>query len=521
MVNSSSGCNTFYTGIPSNLINCLNICLVDLKGEKVSISISTIKDSFDLVKNKVYVSREDTESPFSIEISKLSDLDGFDTIFYLTRAGYPIGYSKFDNKQVFSKELTAEKVSVTGKIDLYVVFTSDIDDVIETELYLTNDLSGISSDTSLTDKNMFKNEDYDYTNKERLDDTINNLDKYVRYTNNVSSIISSKNFGLLTDTLFLNGDTIYKSAINNNTSLFSYFTEFNNWSVGSWKGNILLYRWNDENKFLVSSLTEYNKFGKATEYFNNNSNKIQQLPEGFTVKYMTGKYAVLEDKDENLCFQDLTDLSSNVEYTGSYGFYIDTYDSDSNVQFFDTRTDLIGSITNEKTKHDIYSFCQSPYKDSTLNKNWKLYKKIGPWYVLKKNNSDGSLLYINENGSLYTSIFENILVVSSRCLLLSVKNSWFLFFFENGNTMETAGYSYIKDNKKGVFEVGQKYVDSKLKCQYDQFENSGYLVHLTSARNQIIDGLRHSYLRNFDLPEIKISYMGYLFYEENNVLKYL
>ena len=72
-----------------------------------------------------------------------------------------------------------------------------------------------------------------------------------------------------------------------------------------------------------------------------------------------------------------------------------------------------------------------------------------------------------------------------------------------------------------MFEVGQKYVDSKLKCQYDQFENSGYLIHLTSARNQIIDGLRHSYLRNFDLPEIKISYMGYLFYEENNVLKYL
>lgn len=527
MVNQNgTGCSTFYTGIPSNLINCLNICLVDLKKENIQqLTVSTLKDSFDVIKEKTFLSREDTEDPFILKIED-TDIDEFDTIIYLTKSGYPVGYTKFETKQILSKEISnSETVRISNQLKINISFTSKVGDVYEADVFISNDLSGLDSDEATTDKKFFLDEDYNYTNKEKLDDTIKNLDKYVRYTNDISSIIDSPSFGLVTDTVFLNDKTVYKSSINNNTSLFSYFTNFNNWSIGNWKGNILLYRWNDENKFLVSSLTEYNRFGKATEYFNSNLKKVQELPQEYKIEYMTGKYAVLTDSEGKSCFQDLEDLSSPVEYSGDYGFFIDTYDSESNVRFFDTSKRLIDSITNINIKKDLYSFCQVAYTDSSLNKNWSLYKKIGPWYVLRKNSDPESLMWINENGTLYSSTFENILVVSSRCLLLSKENNWFLFFFEDGTIMETAGYSYIKDNKRGVFEVGQRYVDSKLVCQYDKFEKDGSLVNLTSARNQIVDGLRHSYLRNFNLPEIKISYMGYLFYEDtqenSNILKYL
>ena len=63
-----------------------------------------------------------------------------------------------------SKEISnSETVRISNQLKINVSFTSEVGDVYEADVSISNDLSGLDSDEATTDKKFFLDEDYNYT----------------------------------------------------------------------------------------------------------------------------------------------------------------------------------------------------------------------------------------------------------------------------------------------------------------------------------------------------------------------
>lgn len=535
---SNIGYSTYYLGIPKNIQECLDIYLYKQSGTtREIITLYNISDIYkkiesgewdeykDLSGNPVQPhieSHRSSKEDYFVLNSEPNKVIEFDTIIYLSsNKTSAVGFTTFSSIQ--STEITEGNYVSSLKIQLN--FTVEKDKVIEIEL--VNTLSELYNQVGSERSEELLRNPNDGSNYARLSEVKDYLEKksdnYIRYTNKITSLISDKSYNILTDSnVFLGGSDpqAYKFFVGYDVVLNDYDTAFTKFSIGNYKGDLVLYEWDDLYNFKVASLTDINNFGIPKEYFSGKINMPSEVT--LSLDYMAYSYAVFSDQDFK---RYLYDLSKSEWKTVTTDLYIDPWDPSGTVVYYNLDSDL----TNLSNSPDFYKSLYGIVLDIEENKEMRLHRKIGSWFVFKNVNYLGQIewVYSNENGIIYLSESEKAIVINDRCILTQNISSNTI----GGVIAYERFYNFYFIDSGKILKSDLFYSTKNMLAANKEDYNGNYIIKIPAmngAKNQpLIDGFRRRPLNNLNLPGSNIdlsdgiisSYCGILFYIDDTKTK--
>lgn len=408
--NNTLGYNTYILGTVKNVVTCSEIILYNnskVSTEKISLyNINTVYREVLSSENYMRLTRDNENNPFEYKSSE--NFNGFNVIIYLSNSdNSPTGYTEFLNIQ--GEELN---------INIYIKFSSNIGEGIE--LILTNSLSQLRSNT--TSNKYFIGENLNqYVSCQEVLNNIENSESYSKYTTHVSSI---KKDGDLENIIFdfgiLKGSTMYKNNILGNLNIDPFEIGFNNYQIGYFGNDIVVYEWDDKLRYNIFSLSRVNKFGNPISLINNVSIGYDFIPEtigNYNIskinRFSSGLAFITDDIGNNLTYSL---LNSGIIEEGN-DLFIDELDPKGHY----TILPLVLTTSN------IYDYCpeiSSSFLDlEEVNKQGfiSLVRKIGSWIILKQRRSGGKniLIYSNNSMNLYVDEMEDeVLIINDQIIAI-------------------------------------------------------------------------------------------------------
>lgn len=479
MESSNLGYSTYLSGTGGEILECSEIVVYNKQEipdlEKIYIyNLEKVyKDVIDSGKYERILEDEFGKFPYDGTTEKIS---GFNVIIYIGRLGKPIGYTEFFGTQgkdssvlnlIFNFSLTPIKISVEIVNSL-------------SQLYQTKDI--IPSNNQIGDKPL------EYLQKKDFKTEITDLSSQVvpEYVPSQDAIKNNEE-GIVLSRGFVNKDCFIRNSIRFGIRINQYNTVFNRYQVFYYKGDIAIIEWGDELNYNILSLTKTNVF----------DNPISYTPS--QVGYLT-----IPDKSS------IDKASKIVKVFGEIG---EILLSTGKIDYYDMIQrkwlDLSGVNKVIRNRSDVKEirrkFLKGVINLSTITTNFpelintrykytgsdEVIDWIGDWIVFKK--TEEKLVYSSQTFTLTINQGEEVEVVNNNLLLLK-KNS--------------GEYFLISDFNKDL--------DSD-SIEGDSFKEGDLIVRSSLNR------FRKSYLESIDqkIPKIDCSFLGLLFYVENDILKYL
>ena len=487
---TNNGYETLYLGSQVDLQQSNTIELVLFTDYQ--ISLNNFKSVWQGLSshNNIYTSDDHI---FKIECGKENVLV-FNIIYYLDENKKPIGCTVFERAQSTNplKESYIQNLIIEVNIDT----TSPT--LFEVEL--TYELSSYFNSSENPDR-------IKYPTKSFIRNYLDQRDNYLRYTNNIDQVSHDGSMVLLTDSNLLTKNSYYNfklcspfsSLFDGKKATGAQFTYYNLRPC-----IFLYYQDNQDFYYKLISLTKTNSFGKPTTIFEGSLDEFTY--EDF---YIAGNYLVLNKR----LVYDIKEWDQ-IEY--ECDIYADSLSYDPKVLPLDTISEEDNIIP---TPLDYF-----------------LFKKVGPWNVYS---NDTSYTWISPFGSIKFSKKEKTFLITDRVFLsqedfedLQGDPAKFTTiycvtsddtlrtndYFKNDYTFSTSrNYRIIPGcprkmycGESGSFKYYGKYIFS--------FNNKDGLLS-----NQLLDGLRHKAILNYDIPgEIIGGIGGIIFYiDKDKFIKYL
>lgn len=520
---SNIGYNTYFRGFPNDLKECSNIYLYKQTQAIDEISLKNLEEVFETITTNpdkispVFKSEKDLESGYFILNNPYEgNFIEFDVIIYC-QSGWSsaIGYTIFNSVQ--STEVTEGSFISIVKIllDFQIVDNNEVNVIVSDSLSEIYNNSGLFDRSDLSD-----NPDYggDFSKPKDVINYIENSDNYIRYTNIIRNLIEDNSMSLITDSnIILGGNELkcYQLYIKDGVSLNDYKISYDNYSIGTYKGDVVVNKWYyDNNKFYynITSLTNINKYGIPKIIFQGSIDS-----ENLELDYISYCYAIFNNTRTNEKYLYNLETNSRIYVEEGLDFFVDPWDITGSIIKYDNNLDL-SELANNNNYSEISKQLGSISLDiwSNLYKSMKIRRKIGSWFIF---NRGDKLVYSNQNGTLILTPSNNkkIFPISSRCIMVE----------------------YIYSENEGIGRNFTFYfLDSGLILNEGDSGYQDYIYTINASGgmigNILIDGLRKRPISSINLPGSESnnktdgfidSFYGILFYLSNNngeiKLKYL
>ena len=487
---TNNGYKTLYLGSQVDLQQSTTIELVLFTDYQITLNnFKQVWQSLSSHKN-IYTSDNHI---YTIECGKDNILN-FNSIYYLDDNNKPLGCT------VFEKPQSTNPLKESYINNLIIEININITDPVLSEVEFSFDLSSYYNNTEIPDR-------INYPTKSIIKEKLSKRDNYLRYSNNIEQINHDSSTVLITDSNFITKNKQYDLKLPSPfTSLFqgenytgAQFTYYN------LRPCIFLYRLDNlDLSYRLISLTLLNNFGKPTTIF---SGELDQFDyEDF---YIAGQYLVLTDRL-------IYDLSSEEITEYQCSMYADSLDYDPQVLPLDTIDE----------KSNIIS----------IPTDYFLFRKAGPWCIYRNNSS---YTWISPFGSIKFSKKERTYLITDRIFLSQeeaedvdgeIDNFTTIYCVTPEDTLRTNDY-FKNDNN---FGNSKNYriipgCPRKMFCgESGSFKYYGKFVFSFKNKdgllsNQLIDGLRHAAILDYDIPEEIIGGIGgIIFYvDKDKFIKYL
>lgn len=522
--NNTLGYNTYILGTVKKIVTCSEIILYNnsrVSTEKISLyNINTVYREVLSSGNYIRLIRNNETDPFEYESSE--NFNGFNVIIYLSDSdNTPTGYTEFLNIQ--GEELN---------INIYIKFSSNIGNDIE--LILTNSLNQLRSNT--TSNKYFIGEGLNqYVSCQEVLNNVKNSDSYSKYTTHLSSI---KKDGELENILFdfgiLKGSNMYKNNILGNLNIDPFEIGFNNYQIGYFGNDIVVYEWDDKLRYNIFSLSRVNKFGNPISLINNISIGYDFIPEtigNYNIskinRFSSGLVFITDEVGNNLTYSL---LNSGIIEEGN-NLLIDELDPKGHY----TVLPLVLTMNN------IYDYCpeiSSSFIDlEEINKQGSitLIKKVGSWIVLRQRRSGGKniLIYSNNSMNIYINETEDdVLIINDQLIAIrtivkeenkeyySIYSGKGQYYSEKVKTLISPSGKLIYDNELGIYINNDTYFGDYKKLYNDKTIKLSVVGE--SIKNSYFKKFRRNILpQNQTLPKILGILRGIIFYLDDNKLNFL
>jgi hypothetical protein len=470
---------TYHLGTSLELNSCLTVFYYDSSkqsGEAGRPSIANIQEIFDdirdyLTESGQFCHRENPDQDFELTEGG-SKNPSFDTLIYVDNNGTSVlGFTFFlglqsnqrGDSRIQTMYLGFKFSIVNKKVDIRLSYT--LDPVWSTKTPLLGDYFATSREEIIEASGPNPGADY------------------LRYTDDLMQLDSGDNFVDVTDSGALTKTDTWRFWIPG-TIPMSRIKDYTDYTVGLWRGALVLYRWNQRGEFTIDSLTDTNHFGVMTHIM---TGHVHWPEKAYLRTFMSG-VAILDALDE--------DSGKICESCG----YVTVDDSH---WYLNTRKRV---ITDPWSGSDKLSIIDSNSTSESLElryllcppgKYYFLISKIGPWFKFQ-NEKSGVIAWSSLYGTAYFKDPEiNVVPWSDRILL--------------GITEDHIDvYSFDFDGQLGTKE----YLTSGTPAMRIPTE------YLGSDYRPFLDSLRHRPLRPKAFKELHnstVSFRGLLFYLESGL----
>lgn len=480
MENNNSGYSTYLVGTGGEILDCNEIVVYNRQEVPDIDKIYTYNiDSVykKLLESSKYVrinKNDEGKFPYNGDNGAIS---GFNVIIYIGQFDNPIGYTEFFNIQ--GKDSTT--VNLVFKFSL---IPGEI--VVE----IVNSLSQLYTSKDYVSKD-FKNGDslLEYLPKNSYNFLKNVSTSLLEYTP-MNLLIENNGFSggnILRGGRVINSDhTLYKSNIKNNLVINQYNVFFNKYSVFFYEEDIVISEWSGIN-YNILSLTTVNIFG----------NPISYVPSQIGYKTIPNKSSYIPKEIINFHREIAEVLFEN----GKYGYFdtikFEWLDPSGVNKVIKNPWDINGTerkfiqggINSNTIKNNFPEIINTWF--TNYNSNNEVYLWIGNWIVIKDREKN-NYIYSNIKGSFVTTTeSSSIFIINDNTLLVQKE--------EGGEIIEVDGDNVEEDSKNKLsYSIGDKLSKSIL----NYFRKAPI-----SSKNNI--------------PKIITTFRGYMFYLENNKLKFL
>jgi hypothetical protein len=326
-------------------------------------------------------------------------------------------------------------------------------------------------------------EDYFVTSREEILSASgpNPESDYLRYSDDLMQLNSSDNFVDVTDSGTLTRTKTWKFWIPDTISM-SRIQDYTDYTVGLWRGSLVLYRWNSKGKFTIDSLTNTNHFGVMTHIM---AGQVHWPEKAYLRTFMSG-VAILDALDE-----DSGKISKSCGYVtvNDSHWYVNTKKRVITDPW--SESDKLSIIDSNSTSESLelrYLLCPP-------GKYYFLVSKIGPWFKFQ-NEKSGVTAWSSLYGTAYFKDSEiNVVPWSDRILLGITEDNIDVYSFDFDGQLGTK--EYLISSTPSI----------RIPTEY-----------LGSEYRPFLDSLRHRPLRPGSLKELHnstVSFRGLLFYLES------
>lgn len=342
-----------------------------------------------------------------------------------------------------------------------------------------------------------------------------------------------------------------KLTINQNLQIQDYYDKkFNNFQVGFFNGDLVLNTWNDENEYIIYSLTKKNLVGNVMTYtvpvkndLVNFSTNVYKLPEliGHTskIEFISGNYLSVHHKNSttgeefNSIFDLDTQSSSNEsdnpgwKILGNNKVMLDPLDPRNRI----IKTDklVFSSLGSAKKQIPSISDIYFDTREIELNHKIEILGKRGEWFIIKYPPYD--LLVITNMTKqvvIRSEELSNVIFVNNQVLIIKEQNkdipnqTTYTLFDDDGKLTTTSTRKYA-----------DTYIDRDLLSSYRDYSKSKiHNITINNGINSSDDILKIqrsflSYFRRNVLPtsfsdfEIIGGVGGLIFYRHGSYINYL
>lgn len=544
--NSSIGYTTQFLGVPKNIKECTAIVLYNRKEiglEEITLfNINTIYTKLigsdgEGGLEHVILYRDTVDDYFEYNPAINIGLSrGFDVMLYLNSArNGVVGYTAFSSVQA---EMSS---SVRYTVRIFLTFTSE-DNTSEIEVNLVNSLSEANSSNSSNSSD--GEELWKYITIEQIKDTVDIKNACPKYTNQTAVLQKNKDncisldSGTLTWDKSLGTETFYQYGIKDSINIDPFDIGLNNFEIGNYNNDILVYRWSGL-KYSVGSLLKENYFENPIEYFKHGgagydeiklSEDLQKQQDNIIIEYFAGRFCVLRHTGSNEIYLYDLELDKLINTAGS-DFFIDTWSNENDVLYYPKNSSLARLRNYVPRITDMYL--------NTDESGIRLIRKKGDWYIMKKTTiGDAFIIYSCPSGTIWTvEGKDKVIIINNKCLLVHTNsqdlNYYSLFYADQGKenrTYKTENAINLEQNGKFdslKMEISEKYgiimyTGQPNLINYDEGRIS--IIQTKGGLNDLVMcGLRKRPMKNSEnVPEIVYAYGGILFYlDENKKLQYL
>jgi hypothetical protein len=470
---------TYHLGTSLELNSCLTVYYYDSSkqsGEASKPSITNIQGVFDDIREYLtdtgqFCHRTSPDEDFELTDEGTKE-PSFDTLIYVDNDGTSVlGFTFFlglqSNKRGDSRIQTMYlgfKFSIINKkVDIKLSYT--LDPIWSTKTPLLGDYFATSKEEVLTATGP------------------NPKGDYFRYTDDLLQLDSDDNFVNVTDSGALVKEETWKFWIPGTISM-SRVQDYTNYTVGLWKGSLVLYRWNQNGEFTIDSLTDTNHFGVMVHIMTGQVH----WPEKVYLKTFISGVAILNALDE--------DSGKICESCG----YVTIDDSHRYVNIKKriiidpwSESDRLSIIDSNSTSDSLelrYLLCPP-------SKYYYLISKTGPWFKFQ-NEKSGTIAWSSLYGTAYFNDPKANVVPWSDKILLKISRDYLeVYSFDYDGQLGTKEYLISSDP---AMKIPTKYLGS----EYRPF----------------LDSLRHRPLRSGSLQELcnsTVSFRGLLFYLDSEL----
>lgn len=483
MENSNSGYSTYLIGTGGEILNCSEIVVYNRQEVPDIDKIYTYNiDSVykKLLESSKYVrinKNEEGKFPYNGDNGAIS---GFNVIIYVGEFNNPIGYTEFFNIQ--GKDSTIVNLVfkfslIPGEIVVEIVNSL-------TQLYTTKDY--ISKDFKKGESLL------EYLPKKSYKSLDNFSTSFLEYTpiNLLEDEYGRSGGTLLRSGKIVSSDsTIYKCNIKNNLTINQYNVYFDKYSIFFYEEDIVISEWSGI-KYNILSLTTTNIFG----------NPISYVPSQVGYKTIPNKSSLYVPKEIVNFHREIAEVifeNGKVGYFNAIKFeWLDPSGVNKIIKNpWDIngveRKFIQGGINPNTIKSNFPEIINTWF--TGYSTNHEVNSWIGDWIIFK-DITNGNIIYSNMKGSVTIKKEENvsICIINDNVLLIQKNTS--------GEIFEVIGDNDNKDSieNKLQYNIG----DSLSKSSLNYFRKASITFGNT-------------------IPKIITTFRGYLFYIENNKLKYL